>query len=136
VYDHEVEEVEALGREEFLARQWESIFAGYWSKSGIRKTGRRWADLFEVGLDCSQGIADWLVQVQLIDRADRDLENAGDAIALMSAMIDVIAGARADLLELLEGSELGDAPPGLSASMLERHDQLLTFLRINAFGEA
>src|SRR5262249_45709434 len=29
VYDHDPEDVAALGWEEFIARQWESIFAGY-----------------------------------------------------------------------------------------------------------
>jgi len=48
VYDHDPEDVAALGWEEFIARQWESIFAGYRSKTGLRKVGRRWSDLLEV----------------------------------------------------------------------------------------
>ena len=60
VYDHDPEDVAALGWEEFIARQWESIFAGYRSKTGLRKVGRRWSDLLAAGLGCSQDVADLL----------------------------------------------------------------------------
>ena len=36
MYDHDPEEVESLGWEEFIARQWESIFTGYRSWTGLR----------------------------------------------------------------------------------------------------
>ena len=42
VYDHDPSEVEVLRWEEFIARQWESIFAGYRSWVGLRRMGRRW----------------------------------------------------------------------------------------------
>jgi hypothetical protein len=50
VYDHDPEEVEDLGWEEFIARHWDSIFVGYRSWTGLRKLARRWSDLIEIGL--------------------------------------------------------------------------------------
>ncbi|MBO0816852.1 MAG: hypothetical protein J2P30_17135 [Actinobacteria bacterium] len=123
VYDHDPEDVAALGWEEFIARQWESIFAGYRSKTGLRKLGRRWSDLLEAGLGCSQDEADQLVRTEIIDRPDRDLESITDADGLVTGMLAVLADVRTDLL-----SE--DGAPGL----LEAHTRLLSFVRGYALG--
>jgi hypothetical protein len=128
VYDHDAEDVEILGWEEFIARQWESIFVGYRSSTGLRKMCRRWSDLIEIGLGCSQDIADQLVRTEIIDRADRDLEAAASAEAVVSGMADVLADLRTDLLEMAE------AEPEFSVTLLERHARLLSFVRIYAFG--
>jgi hypothetical protein len=66
VYDSDPEDVELLGWEEFVTRQWESIFAGYRSSAGLRATCRRWSDLLEAGLACSQEIADLLVRAEIL----------------------------------------------------------------------
>jgi hypothetical protein len=129
VYDHDPEEVDVLGWEEFVARQWESIFAGYRSTAGLRKQCRRWSDLIEIGLGCSQEVADLLVRAEIIERADRDLEGAADAQAVVSGMADVLADLRTDLLEMVE---LG---PELSATLLGQHARLLGFIGAYAFGE-
>jgi hypothetical protein len=128
VYDHDPEEVESLGWEEFIARQWESIFAGYRSWTGLRRMGRRWSDLLEAGLGCSQDLADQLVRAQVIDRPDRDLEGAGDARAVVTGMTAVVADVRADL------AELGEQDPELSARLLDQHARLMSFIRVCAFG--
>jgi hypothetical protein len=128
VYDHDPEEVESLGWEEFIARQWESIFTGYRSWTGLRTMGRRWSDLIEVGLGCSQDVADRLVRSEVIDRPDRDLEGATDAGAVVAGMADVVADVRAALAGLT-----GLAPEVLAA-LLERHAKLLSFIRLCAFG--
>jgi hypothetical protein len=127
VYDHDPEDVAALGWEEFIARQWESVFAGYRSKTGLRKVGRRWSDLLEAGLGCPQDVADLLVRKQIIDRADRDLEGAADAHGLVTGMLAVLADVRADLPEV----------PGTAddvAGLLTAHTRLLTFVRGYALG--
>jgi len=124
VYDHDPEDVAALGWDEFIARQWESIFTGYRSKTGLRRICRRWSDLLEVGLGCSQDVADLLVRNEILDRADRDLEGAADAGALVTGMVGVLADVRADLLAL------DGATPGL----LDAHSRLVSFLRAYAFG--
>ena len=128
MYDHDLEEVESLGWEEFILRQWESIFTGYRSWAGLRTMGRRWSDLIEVGLGCSQDIADQLVRTEIIDRQDRDLEGATDAQAVVFGMADVLTDMRADLADM---SGLG---PELSASLLERHALFLEFIRACVLG--
>ena len=120
--------MESLGWEEFIARQWESIFTGYRSWTGLRRMGRRWSDLIEAGLGCSQDLADQLVRTEVIDRPDRDLEGATDAQAVVAKMADVVADVRVDL------ADLGRQDPELSARLLEQHARLLSFIRDCAFG--
>ena len=128
VYDHDLDEVEVLGWEEFIARQWEWTFAGYRSGIGLRRMCRRWSDLIEIVLGCSQAVADVLVRAEVIDRADRDLEGTADAQAVVSGMVGVLADLRADLLDM------GEAEPELSVRLLEQHARLLSFIRVYAFG--
>jgi len=128
VYDHDPEDVAALGWEEFIARQWESIFAGYRGRAGLRRICRRWSDLLEVGLGCSQDVADLLVRSEILDRADRDLEGITDAGALVAGMAALLADVRSDLQELAE------APDGAASGLLEAHAKLLSFIRGYAFG--
>ena len=127
MYDHDPEDVAALGWEEFIARQWESIFAGYRSKTGLRKLGRRWSDLLEAGLGCSQDVADLLVREEIIDRPDRDLEGITDAHALVTGMLAVLADVGADLPEVT-------GAPDDAADLLEAHARLLSFVRGYALG--
>lgn len=124
MYDHDLEDVAALGWEEFIGRQWESIFAGYRARAGLRRICRRWSDLLEAGLGCPPEVADLLVRSQIIDRADRDLEGTIDAGALVAGMAGVVADVRTDL------AELAGAPAGLLAA----HARLLHFIRAYAFG--
>jgi hypothetical protein len=128
VYDHDSAAVEELGWEKFVAGQWESIFAGYRSWVGLRATGRRWSDLFEAGLGCSQDVADRLVRIVIINGPERRLEGAADAQALVSGMIGVVADVRA----ALDG--MADLGPARSRRLLDRHAQLLRFVRIHALG--
>jgi hypothetical protein len=128
VYDHDPEEVETLGWEEFIARQWDSIFVGYRSWSGMRTTARRWSDLIEAGLGCSQEVADRLVQTEIIGGLDRGLEGAG-AAAVVSGMVAVVADLRGDL------AEMNGLDPAAAARLLDRHSRLLSFLRSYALGE-
>ena len=128
MYDHDQEEVETLGWEEFIARQWDSIFVGYRSWSGMRTTARRWSDLIEAGLGCSQELADRLVHAEIIGGADRGLEGA-DAATVVSGMVAVVADLSADLHEMSEQA------PEAAARLLGQHAKLLGFLRSYALGE-
>ena len=123
VYDHDPSEVEVLGWEEFIACQWESIFAGYRSWVGLRRMGRRWSDLIEAGLGCSQEIADRLVKDGLIDGQDRGLQEGTDAQFVVSGMIGVLTDFRAGLAGM---AELG---PEVLSGLLARHARLLGFIR-------
>lgn len=128
MYDHDLEDVLALGWEEFIARQWESIFAGYRARAGLRRICRRWSDLLEVGLGCSQEFADLVVRREIIDRVDRDLESRTDAGALVADMVGLVADVRSDL------EDLAAVQPGPASGLLEAHARLLSFLRAYAFG--
>jgi len=130
VYDHEQGELEDLGWEEFVRRQWDSVYTAYRTGRGRRTLCRGWADLLEAGLGCPQNLADQLVRLEILDRADRDLEGTADPRALVTGMTQVIADVRIDLLEL-GPEELGAALPGL----LDRHAALQDFLRDYAFVE-
>jgi hypothetical protein len=133
VYDHDPEEVARLGWAEFISRQWESIFVGYRSWTGLRTMGRRWGDLIETGLGCSQDVADWLVRENIIHGPDRGLESAGEPGAVVAGMVGVLADLRyclAEMAELAEPAELGMAVPGL----LDEHARLISFIRTHVFG--
>jgi hypothetical protein len=122
VYDHDREDIDVLGWEEFLLRQWESIFLGYRSTAAVRTVGRRWCDLIEVGLGCSQEIADELVRTEIVERADRDLTGAASATELIAEMTRV--------LNALPGAlgQMPDVPPDRLAEMLEQHSKLMSVL--------
>src|SRR5262249_50649974 len=124
VYDHDAEEVAALGWEEFIARQWESIFIGYRSNAGLRRICRRWSDLLEAGLGRPHDVAGPLVRHEIVDRAARDLEGIADPANLVVGMTPVLADGRSDLL----GRD--GAPDGL----LDSHARLVGFIRAYAFG--
>jgi hypothetical protein len=128
VYDHDPEDVESLGWEEFVSRQWESIFTGYRGWAGLRRMGRRWCDLIEAGLGCSQDMADELVRAQVIDRPDRDLEGAADARTVVAGMAGVIVDVGDDL------ATMRHLAPDLLARLLEQHARLLSFLRADLLG--
>ncbi|HEX4658767.1 MAG TPA: hypothetical protein VH307_15375 [Streptosporangiaceae bacterium] len=128
MYDHDVDEVGRLGWEEFITRQWESIFVGYRSTVGLRRTCRRWSDLLQVGLGCSQDIADLLVRAEIVQRADRDLEGTRDAGKLLTGMDQVLADVRIDLIEMDE------IPPEQVDDLLQRQARLRALARRLAFG--
>jgi hypothetical protein len=91
VYDHDPDDVAILGWEEFAPRQWEPIFFGYRSWAGLRTLGRRWSDLIEAGLGCSQEVADRLVNAAVINGPNRSMDGVGDAADIVSEMTGVLA---------------------------------------------
>jgi len=127
VYDHDPGDVALLGWEDFILRQWESIFIGYRSWTGLRTLGRRWCDLIEAGLGCSQELADRLVNAAVINGPD-DLEGAADAAAIVSGMTDVLARIPTAL------TDMTDLEPGVTATLLRRHEVLLGFIHAQALG--
>jgi len=128
MYDHDPDEVSVLGWEEFVLRQWESIFTGYRSWAGLRTLGRRWSDLIEAGLDCPQEVADWLVSTTVIGGPDRRLGSAKDPMVTVSEMIQVLE----DIPAALASAE--DMDPRFTAALLDRHARLLDFIRAEVFG--
>jgi hypothetical protein len=122
MYEHDAEDVAVLGWDEFVLRQWESIFLGYRSNAGIRAVGRRWSDLIQVGMGCSQEIADLLVKAEFIDRVDRDLEGARSQTELVARMTAVLIDLRSVL------SDLPQIPPDRLARLIDQHAQLVATL--------
>jgi hypothetical protein len=119
MYDHDREDIEVLGWEEFILRQWESIFLGYRSTAAVRTVGRRWSDLIEVGIGCSQDIADELVRDQIVEREDRTLASAPNSTALLEEMAEVLEGLADALIRMPE------VPPDQLADLLKRHSRLV-----------
>jgi hypothetical protein len=126
VYDHDPEEVEEIGWEAFITRQWESIFIGYTRWTGLRTMGRRWSDLIEIGLGCSQDLADWLVQALIIHGPDRGLESTRDAQAIVTSMVGVLADLRAELAQMAEFGQLGHEDV---TGLLDQHARLFGYVR-------
>jgi hypothetical protein len=126
VYDHDPQELEDLGWEEFITRQWESIFVGYTRWTGLRTMARRWSDLIEAGLGCSQDMADLLVQAQIINAADRGLESTRDPGTIVSGMLAVLADLRTELLEMASFGQFGREDV---MKLVDQHAKLSGFLR-------
>ncbi len=123
-------DIEELGWDRFISGAWESIFVDYRSTAGIRSICRRWSDLLQVGLGCSQDIADNLVRGQVMVRQDRDLMTIRDPERLLAAMDEVLADIGADLADL---DEVG---PAERAGLISAHRELRGFLRDNFLGPA
>jgi hypothetical protein len=110
VYEHDQQELDDLGWEKFITRQWESIYIGYRSWTGLRRQGRRWTDLLEAGLGCSQDVAEWLVRRHVIHGPDRGLLSSRDGQVIVAGMLGVLSDVRADLAELASTGHSLSAP--------------------------
>jgi len=123
MYDSDPADIEEVGWAQFVTDAWTQIFVGYESMTGIRTLGRRWSDLLQAGLDCSQEVADLLVRAEVIERADRDLISIHDPGRLLSAMDEVLADMGADLADMAE------VPPADLDRLLVSHHDLRALLR-------
>jgi len=126
MYDYDLGEIEEIGWDRFVAQAWESIFVGYRSMSGIRTMGRRWSDLLQGGLGCSEDVADRLVRYQVVDRQDRDLMAVRDPEQLVAAMDEVLADIGFDLADETDVAGIG---PAERDALLAAHARLRGFLR-------
>jgi hypothetical protein len=127
VYDHDPDDVIVLGWEAFVLQLWESIFLGYRSWAGLRTLGRRWSDLIEAGLGCSQDVADTLVKAIVIDGPDRRVEGETDAMVIVTGMIDVLD----DIPRVLTSGQ--DLDPPVLTTLLARHARLVDFISAQVF---
>jgi hypothetical protein len=128
MYYADAADVEELGWDRFISRSWETIFVDYRSTAGIRSICRRWSDLLQAGLGCSQEVADELVRGQVMLRQDRDLMTIRDPVRLLTAMDEVLADIGADLAEL---HEVG---PADRANLVTAHRELRNFLHGSFLG--
>jgi hypothetical protein len=123
VYYGDATDLEELGWDRVVSDAWATIFVDYRGKAGIRSIGRRWSDLLQAGLGCSQQVADELVRRQVVIRQDRDLMSIRDPGRLLAAMDEVLAGMGPDL------AELDDLRPAERADLIAAHHDLREFLR-------
>jgi hypothetical protein len=128
VYNADTTDIEELGWDRFVSGTWETIFVGYRSTAGIRTICRRWSDLLQAGLTCSQEVADELVRSQVLLRQDRDLMAIRDPERLLTAMDEVLADIGRDLADL---DEVG---PTERANLMTAHRELRRFLRDSFLG--
>jgi hypothetical protein len=124
MYDYPDDEVQLVGWEPFVTRQWELIFAGYMRGVGIRRSGRRWADLLVGGADMSPDVADQLVRAAVVDRPDVAPEDALGPDQIRDRMLAV--------LDLMCAEQANAAPGGSDADRLA---ELARFLRDFALGD-
>jgi hypothetical protein len=129
MYDHDREDIEVLGWEEFSLRQWESIFLGYRSMAAVRTLGRRWADLIEAGIGCSQDIADELVRTEIVEREDRPLPSARNSTALLEEMTEVLESLADALIQMPQ------IPADQLAGLLKQHARLVRVVTGEPAGE-
>jgi hypothetical protein len=78
VYFSDLEDIEEIGWDRFIYGAWEAIFVDYRSTKGIRSIARRWSDLLQAGLGCSEEQADLLLREQVVVRQDRNLMTIKD----------------------------------------------------------
>ena len=124
MYDNDLADIEEIGWDRFIYDAWEAIYLGYRS-SGVRSIGRRWSDLLQAGLGCTQELADVLVRDQVIVRQDRDLMAIKDSERLLAAMDEVLADIGSEL------GELAGIGPADRESLLAAYQKLAEFLRAN-----
>ena len=127
VYESDLQDLAEIGWDRFITEVWESIFVGC-RTAGIRTICRRWSDLIQAGLGCSEELADELVRVEVMIRQDRDLMAIRDPEELLAAMHDVLADMRADLADPDPDAGLLPIPPGQREGLLAAHARLCRLL--------
>jgi hypothetical protein len=125
VYFSDPEDIEEIGWDRFIYGAWEAIFVSYRSTKGIRSIARRWSDLLQAGLGCSEEMADLLLREQVVVRQDRNLMTIKDPERLLAAMDEVLADIGGDIAELPE------IRPSERDRLLAAHCGLREFLREN-----
>ena len=128
MYFGDTVDIEELGWDRFISGAWEAIFVDYRSTAGIRSICRRWSDLLQAGLGCSQEVADELVRTQVMMRQDRDLMSIRDPERLLTAMDEVLGDIGADL------ADLDEVRPAERGVLMAAHRELRGFLRENFLG--
>jgi hypothetical protein len=131
MYENDPADIAEIGWERFVTGIWESIFVGYQTGRGVRTLGRRWSDLLQAGMDCSEELADELVRLEIVQREDRVTLRKRDPLDMLAALDDILADMGRDL------AEMDGVQPGERARLITGLARLRGFLRENvAEGEA
>jgi hypothetical protein len=100
MYENDPADIADIGWDKFVSGVWESIFVGYHSNTSVRTIARRWSDLLQGGIGCSEEIADELVRTEIMQREDREILTTRDPLAMLAAMDEALADMGLDLAEL------------------------------------
>jgi hypothetical protein len=128
VYENDPEDLAELGWDRFVSEVWASIYVGYSSNTGIRTICRRWSDLLQGGLGCSQEVADDLVRTHVFRREDRGPLDGNDALGTLRSMDEILADIGMDL------AELDGIRPAERSALLAEHQRLREFLQESSLG--
>jgi hypothetical protein len=126
MYENDPADLAEIGWERFVTSIWESIFVGYRTGRGVRTLGRRWSDLLQAGMDCSEDLADELVRLEIVQREDRVTLRRRDPLEMLDAMDAILADMGDDL------AELEDIRPGDRTQLISGLARLRGFLRESA----
>jgi hypothetical protein len=127
MYENDPADIAEIGWDKFVTGIWESIFVGYQGGRGVRTLGRRWSDLLQAGMDCSEELADELVRLEIVQREDRVTLRRRDPLDLLAAMDEILADMGDDLADLVGPAERARLIAGL--------DRLRAFLLDSAADE-
>jgi hypothetical protein len=125
MYENDPADMAEIGWERFVTGIWESIFVGYQTGRGVRTLGRRWSDLLQAGMDCSEELADELVRLEIVQREDRVTLRKRDPLDMLAALDDILADMGRDL------AEMDGVQPGERARLITGLARLRGFLREN-----
>jgi hypothetical protein len=126
MYENDPADLAEIGWEKFVTSIWESIFVGYQTGRGVRTLGRRWSDLLQAGMGCSQELADELVRLEIVQREDRVTLRRRDPLEMLDAMDGILADMGEDL------AEVEDVRPRERAQLVAGLARLRGFLRESA----
>ena len=130
MYDYSQSDLEERGWDRFVVDVWESIFLSYRRFTAVRTLGRRWSDLLQGGIGCSQELADELVRIEIVQMDARIAIARKDAAVVLAAMDEALADMGADL------ADIDGIQPDERARLLAEHARLRSFLRDSAAGSA
>jgi hypothetical protein len=97
MYGYSEGDLEELGWDRFVTDAWQSIFVGYRRFTTIRTLARRWSDLLQGGIGCTEELADELVRIEIMMYESRAALPSRDPMVVLDAMDDVLADMGADL---------------------------------------
>jgi hypothetical protein len=128
MYDYSQSDLDELGWDKFVTYAWQSIFVGYRRFTTIRTLGRRWSDLLQGGIGCTEELADELVRLEIIMYEGRAALPSKDPIFVLNVMDQVLGAMGADL------AAVEWIRPDDRDQLLARHARLRAFVRELAFG--
>jgi hypothetical protein len=128
MYDYTEADLNELGWDRFVTDAWQSIFLGYRRFTTIRTLARRWSDLIQGGIGCTEDVADELVRAEIMMYEGRAALPSRDPMFVLNAMDEVLADMGTDL------AAVEWIRPGERDDLLARLERLRAFVRDLAVG--